>query len=113
MRKTCLLLLLLSGYLSVDASRDTLTWSEKPLRSADFRMTAASEEFSQSLDLDHHTTLEGYIYSGIHFSYQQIGREIFCEVRAYMIPSESWLRDPEDDATLEHEQAHFDITEIY
>lgn len=76
-------------------------------------MQSVNGEFSESLKMNAHTTLEGYIYSGIHFSYREAGNEIYCEVTAYMIPAESWLRDPEDDATLEHEQAHFDITEIY
>lgn len=111
--KYLLLVLLAMPCLSMASSRDTVTWSNNRLSSEDFRMKMVSDEFARSLKMDSRTTLEGYIFSGIHFSYERVGNNMLCEVKAYMIPSESWLRDNEDDATLEHEQAHFDITEIY
>lgn len=110
-----LLILLLAGQLSeVKAgNRDTIRWSISPLRFEDFRMSVVSQEFSNTLKLKENTVLEGYIFSGIHFSYTLKGEELVYEVIAYMIPAESWIRDGEDEGTLEHEQAHFDITEIY
>ena len=57
--------------------------------------------------------LEGYIYSGIAFSYSVYGEKVSYEVYSFMLPDESWLADPDNAATLEHEQAHFNISEIY
>ena len=114
MRRICLLCLLMAGHFALQASsRDTVTWSSRRLDFKDFRMQSASEDFESSLKLNSHTILEGYIYNGIHFRYRQQGRRLICEVKAYMVPAESFIRNREDEATLEHEQAHFDITEIY
>ena len=114
MRRICLLCLLMAGHFALLAtSRDTVTWSTRRLDFKDFRMQSASEDFENSLKLNSHTTLEGYIYNGIHFRYRQQGRRLICEVKAYMVPSESFIRNREDEATLEHEQAHFDITELH
>jgi len=59
------------------------------------------------------TILEGYIFTGIDYSYQQINKEITFTVNSFMMPDKSWISDTTNKQTLEHEQAHFDITEIY
>lgn len=56
---------------------------------------------------------EGFIYCGISFNFSSSESRIEYVVNAIMDPARSWLADPDDSNTLAHEQAHFDITEIY
>lgn len=111
-------LCLISGFvlISIHSSglgNDTIFWSSNRLQFDDFRMKTINDDFSESLSMNKNTVLEGYIFSGITFSLLQEGSRLTCEVKAYMIPEESWLKNKMDSATLAHEQAHFDITEIY
>jgi hypothetical protein len=96
------------------SGNDTIFWSTEQLAFEDFSMEVLNEAYAKTITgSDTTTELEGYIFSGITFSLLQEGSTITCEVKAYMIPQESWLRNKIDTATLAHEQAHFDITEIF
>jgi hypothetical protein len=111
-------LCLISGFLLISIhtsglGNDTIFWSSNRLQFDDFRIKTINDDFSGSLSMNKNTVLEGYIFSGITFSLLQEESRFTCEVKAYMIPEESWLKNKNDSATLAHEQAHFDITEIY
>jgi hypothetical protein len=115
MKFLCLTSFLLMVNLSVSGSgNDTIFWSTEQLGFKDFSMEVVNETFAKTITGNTtNTELEGYIFSGITFSLLQEGSTITCQVKAYMIPQESWLSNKNDTATLAHEQAHFDITEIF
>lgn len=50
--------------------------------------------------------------SGISFSWWCNGRQFHSEIYALFVPEGSWVKDPTPHL-LQHEQAHFDITEIH
>lgn len=79
----------------------------------DFKKEDVSRRKERKLGADRHHVLEGFIFTGIRFQFEQTGNHIEYTVQAYMNPNESWLRNKEDLQTLMHEQGHFNITEIY
>ncbi|MBL7924628.1 MAG: hypothetical protein JNL88_10565 [Bacteroidia bacterium] len=83
------------------------------LQAADFRMERAPAAAMKTASQGKNGSLEGYIFCGIEFSYEVEGTEIQYKVIALMEPDKSWLRDSTNRSTLEHEQAHFNIAEVY
>ncbi len=51
--------------------------------------------------------------SGIHFSYQCSGNKMDFDIYAYFDKEKSWTKPNSTDVVLNHEQLHFDITELY
>ncbi|CAN5402917.1 hypothetical protein BH11BAC2_BH11BAC2_14730 [soil metagenome] len=92
-----------------------IVWSESVrLKSSDFKARTPQHALEKKLKKGHRrSSLEGYIFSGIGFIAEQKGHNITYHIQAFMVPNQSWLRDANSATTLEHEQAHFDITEIY
>ena len=92
-----------------------VNWSEtNRLTNLDFKAFVPNHSVEKKLKKgQRNSTLEGYIYSGVGFVVEQKGKTIWFNVQAFMEPAQSWLRDTSSATTLEHEQAHFDITEIY
>lgn len=105
------LLYFLFSSLAVQAQSDRIIWSEIPLSKTDFRSKThtVSGEYSRT---SARSTILGYIYSGIAMDYELVDQHLHLEVKALMKPDQSWLLDPNDEATLRHEQCHFDITEL-
>lgn len=108
---TLFLFLFLS--LGAAAQSDTVYWSPVRLTDSQFKKETPSASTSRQLTPNRHWTLEGYIFNGLRFSFETSGKTIRYEVVAYMLPYESWLKDHNDPLTLEHEQAHFDISEVF
>lgn len=79
----------------------------------DFKKDSVSRRKERKLGADRRHVLQGFIFTGIRFQFEQTGKHIEYTVQAYMNPYESWLRNKEDVQTLMHEQGHFNITEIY
>lgn len=89
-------------------------WSSSvQLDSSFFRKDAPSADKRTYRSGKHLVTTEGFIYCGITFSYTRTGVHMEYEVCAVMDSSRSWLADKFDKGTLAHEQAHFNITEIF
>jgi hypothetical protein len=79
----------------------------------DFKKDSVSRRKERKLGADRRHVLQGFIFTGIRFQFEQTGKHIEYTVQAYMNPDESWLRKKDDVQTLMHEQGHFNITEIY
>ncbi|NNE54922.1 MAG: DUF922 domain-containing protein [Flavobacteriales bacterium] len=57
---------------------------------------------------------KAYTYSGIRYSVDSPNGYVKIDVEAYFVADESWVyRGHMNTHLLQHEQAHFDITEIY
>lgn len=52
-------------------------------------------------------------YAELSASYTADEDSLYFEVRCYFHPDRSWTREPDDDYLLNHEQRHFDLTEVY
>lgn len=109
-----LLFLILPVFSWSQSKENLFLWSaEDRLGYDQFALAAPLMETDHYIGHGTHTILEGYIFTGIDYSYQQIDKEITFTVKSFMMPDKSWIRDTTNKQTLEHEQAHFDITEIY
>lgn len=107
-------MVIVSFSFSPPPAKEQLRWTHPAqLTANDFRKPSAGRKVRVKTGRRSWRILEGYIYSGIAFSYEVKGKQVKYEVYAFMLPDDSWLADPENQATLEHEQAHFNITEIY
>lgn len=115
--KYCWLLwiLMFSAYSIAQAQDDAdIYWvSQTQLSLSNFNKDTVSKRKERKLGADRHHVLQGFIFTGIRFQFEQIGDHIEYSVKAYMNPDESWLRNKEDFQTLLHEQGHFNITEMY
>lgn len=83
------------------------------LSAADFRKATPDRQVKVKTGKNAYRKLEGFINCGIQFSYEATGKRVEYTVYSYMDPEESWMEDKGNDATLKHEQAHFNITEVY
>ena len=94
---------------------DWLHWkSPDQLSAADFKKKHPGRPVKSKWGKRSYRVLEGFIQIGVAFSYSSInGRLKTLEVYSYMVPEDSWLLDQTNLSTLEHEQAHFNIAEIY
>ncbi len=93
---------------------DELVWNgPSMLKESDFRQVLPKSKGPSKSFSGAHRSLEGYIYCGIYFSFKSHGPATAIMVYAFMKPDHSWLRDAQDKETLLHEQAHFNIAEIY
>jgi hypothetical protein len=91
-----------------------IKWSDSSrLKFTDFQQNIPEMDTTRYLGRGRTQELEGYIYTGIQFNYEGIDNKITYTSVAYMEPLKSWIRNANDTETLKHEQAHFDITEIY
>jgi len=84
---------------------DTIIWSsDKKLTFDDFK---AIPDYSTDY-------VVANTYSGIRFGYYCEDGELKHRVQAMYIKSQSWIKPvAQNDYYLEHEQLHFDITELY
>ena len=96
-------------------SKDKLIpWSSNHrLTAANFEKPAPDVRTEHNLGHGKRSILEGFIFTGIDFGFQRINNDITYTVQSFMEPEKSWMNDTSNIQTLEHEQAHFDITEIY
>ena len=87
----------------VSSIAQQIVWSETKLTWKDFTKRAGHKEFYKS-----------FTNAGISFFLDEKNDIITIEVIAYFNPEESWVhRDFQNDVLLNHEQLHFDITELY
>ena len=106
--------ILLGFHLTAQESNRELVWNQPDgLTMEDFQRNLANVPQKQKVGRNTYAQLEGYIYCGIKFSYEQRGNNFKYEIYSFMEPSQSWIRDKNNVGTLEHEQAHFNIAEIY
>jgi len=98
-------ILLLSAFLLISASVvSDLLWQERELKWSDFKPMASAKRIG----------FKAETYSGIRFESIQEGELISFRTECYFNPEKSWvLKGAETDYLLNHEQGHFDITEIY
>lgn len=109
-----MLFLLWNTSVMAQESGRELVWTKMDgLTFGDFQKQLSTVPQKQKIGKNTYATLEGYIYCGIRFSYEQVGNQLKYEVYSFMEPAQSWIRDKNNVGTLEHEQAHFNITEIY
>lgn len=78
-----------------------------------FRMKAPEKEARTYRKGRYLISTEGFIYCGISFSFSRSYNRVEYVIDAIMDPTRSWLAAPDDLKTLAHEQAHFNITEVY
>ncbi len=96
------------------ALKDEIAWrNPSQLTMDDFRKESPDRKTNFKTGKRTYKQLEGFIYCGINFSYESVGSKISYAVVAFMVPGQSWIRDTGNAETLLHEQAHFNITEIY
>ncbi len=103
-------------YLYAQSFSETgeLKWDENfAITVDDFKMTSPGRNTILKSGKQHVLKLEGFIYTGIKFSCESKGAEIVYEVYSFMMPERSWLSDKENREILIHEQAHFNITEVF
>ncbi len=84
-----------------------------PLLLVDFKKAEVSIREERKLGANRNHVLQGFIFTGIRFQFEQTGNHIEYTVQAYMNPDESWLKYKSDLQTLLHEQGHFNFTELY
>lgn len=94
-----------SGYSSYSNEIQEIEWSKyRKLSWSDF--TKVEKDFSP--------LFEALTSTSLVFSYDQRGDEFHFNIYSVFIPSKSWVRkDKQISELLEHEQLHFDITEIW
>jgi hypothetical protein len=99
--KITLLVILL--FLPLTASSQILKWKDKKLTLDDFK----GNEFGQDS-----LAAEATVFIGMQQQFN--GTHMVFSIAACFDPSESWMRLPhKNEETLNHEQGHFDITEIF
>lgn len=98
-----LVLILISGTL-VFAQKGEIKWDEnRPLKWDNFKKRVGNGGYYKA-----------YTYSGIRYTVDEEDRQIVIAVESYFVEDESWVFANSQDAyLLEHEQLHFDITELY
>jgi hypothetical protein len=114
-RIALLFLLMVSVSFKTDRSpREQVRWTSVTcLSKNDFRKTSPGRPIKTKTGKRTYRMLEGFINTGIAYSFERTGDFVHYELYAFMLPDDSWLLDRDDPETLEHEQAHFNITEIY
>jgi hypothetical protein len=96
-----------------DKKQDRIFWTNQPLLTfADFKADTKndpmfSEDFSEDL------RILAKIRKTILVQKKTVGKMAKFKVYAAMIRDASWIKTPNDTASLIHEQAHYDICEIY
>ncbi len=106
--------MLLGLHLYAQENTREVVWNQiNGLTTDDFQRNLANVPKKQKVGRNTYAQLEGYIYCGIKFSYEQKGNNLKYEIYSFMEPSQSWISDKSNVGTLEHEQAHFNISEIY
>lgn len=96
-----LIILLFAG--SMPAGKDGLLWSAgRKLTWNDFRQKAPKQ-----------TDLVAMTYSTIYYGYSGENNKLVMNITATFDKETSWTRDDTSRYLLNHEQLHFDITEIY
>ena len=110
-----MLILVMHPICSFSQDKDKLVeWSaSQKLLTSHFTLEAPTGKLEREIGRGRRSILEGFIFTGIDYSYHQINKEVSFSVKSFMDPLKSWIRDTTNKETLEHEQAHFDITEIY
>lgn len=108
------LILAVLSFQAVSVNEQRRWQHPRQLTVDDFKMKQPGRVVKIKTGKRSYTVLEGFIQTGISFRYEaRNGRTLGFEVFAYMVPDESWLADQNNLLTLAHEQAHFNITEIY
>lgn len=87
----------------VSRAQDTVYWrSGRPLTWSDYRaVPEANSPFAA-------ITTAGIAYT-LSYTKRSMKTRVFC----YMLPDKSWAKERGRRALLEHEQLHFDITELF
>jgi hypothetical protein len=97
------LLLSLNAFIFENLKAQTLNWEERKLRLDDFKAT--------ELSID---TLAAQASVFIGMAQKSNGEDLVFSIKACFEQSESWIKlAHQNQETLNHEQGHFDITEIY
>ena len=109
------LILVINPICSFSQDKDKLVeWSaSQKLLTSHFTLEAPTGRLEKEIGRGRRSILEGFIFTGIDYSYHQINKDVSFSVKSFMDPLKSWIRDTTNKETLEHEQAHFNITEIY
>jgi len=97
--------LLLSAVFLVAAtiSDREIRWSNRPLSWDDFKQVSRNG-----------TSFKAQTYSGIRYSLKDNNGKVYIDVEAYFDQEESWVvRGSNTGYLLNHEQLHFDITELF
>jgi hypothetical protein len=83
--------------------QETLVWKgEKQLTWKNFKAKSVKSSPYEALSA-----------VGISAGYSMLGNEIDFEVTSFFIPKNSWTKDKQSQYLLNHEQKHFDISEIH
>lgn len=93
--------------------RELIWLNPAQLSANDFMKESPGRNTKFSTGKRSYKQLEGFIYCGIKFNYEVVGNTVSYSVVAFMDPNQSWIRQKDNHETLLHEQAHFNITEIF
>ena len=100
---SCIVILLAAGMFNASSAQDTIRWSPHyKLKWSDF--TGLPDTTSGSFALTS---------SGIRYKYSVTDTLLTFSVVAFFDKKHSWKIAYATDALLDHEQLHFDITEVY
>lgn len=96
-----------------DKKQDRIFWTDKPvLTFADFKADINKDPmFSDDYSEDFRVLAK--IRKTILVQKKTVGKMAKFKVYAAMIRDGSWIKNPNDTASLRHEQAHYDLCEIY
>jgi hypothetical protein len=101
------------NFNSYKEKQDRIFWTDQPvLTFGDFKADMKkdpmfSEDFSEDI------VVLAKIRKTILVQKKTVGKMAKFKVYAAMIRDKSWIKTPNDTASLIHEQAHYDICEIY
>lgn len=100
-----LFILLAGAFFLISAGVESdILWQSRKLDWKDFKPMAKAKRMG----------FKAETFSGIRFESVQEGQLISFRTECYFSPEKSWvLKGSETDYLLNHEQRHFDITEIY
>jgi hypothetical protein len=98
---------------AADKKPDRIFWSNRPvLTFADFKANTKKDPmFSENYSEEMRVLAK--IRKTILVQKKTVGKMAKFKVYAAMIRDASWIKTPNDTASLRHEQAHYDICEVY
>jgi len=103
LRTFFVLIILLQGFHAIAQSKDTIYWNgNRKLKWEDFKGKP-----------DNGTNLLAMTQAGIGYEFGCNNGELRLKIYCYFNVNKSWTKETESDELLEHEQVHFNITELY
>lgn len=103
LKPVILFLLIFISWFASAQSKDTIYWNpNRKLNWEDFKGKA-----------DNNTNLLAMTQAGIGYEVACNGGNLYLKIFCYFNVKKSWAKEKDSQQLLQHEQLHFDITELY